>query len=323
MTNVHLCSTVHRGILPFLGDFLASVAGQTTADFDLWIALDGVAAETVVAALPMPGDGPTATAGRTAAAGALSDRLRFVAAGGSPADVRTALFAEVARVSAPDDVVVMADADDVLEAARVAAATAATRAADVSACPLRLIDGDGDDLGVRFAEPPEASPAALDELLPRGNVFGLSNSCYRLSALRAGLPVPSGCIAVDWYLATAAWLDGARLALERVPQMRYRQYAENLAPVVPPFTAEVLERTTAVVCRHHQLVEGHLSGKIGGSAARRAALRAAHRAADDFAAAIADPVVRDRYLAGLNRLPPPQAWWTMVAHPALEELWRT
>jgi len=345
---VHLCTTVHPGVLPFLDEFLASVAAQTDQAFDIWVALDGVSAGTVdeaVAALP-PADASEAGAGRPGGERRLGDRLRPVSASGTPAQVRDALFARAIEAADPDDLLVLADADDVLEAARGAAAPAAPpalpvlaaaaagvvapraaparaapRAADVSACALRLIDAGGADLGAGFCELADSSPATLDELLPRGNVFGLSNSSYRAAALRCGLPLPAAAVAVDWYLVTAAWLAGARLAVDPTVRMRYRRHGTNLAPVAPPFDTTALERATAVVVRHHELVAEHLLGQRAD--ARAAALRAARRAADEFAAAIEDPAVRDRYLAGLNRLPPPQAWWTMVAHPALEDLWRT
>jgi hypothetical protein len=183
---------------------------------------------------------------------------------------------------------------------------------------MALIDGVGDDLGRAFAVLPDPSPAALDELLAHGNVFGLSNSCYRTKALAACLPVPPSCAVVDWYLVTAARLRGARLALDAGCHMRYRQHGANLTPVLPPFTAASIARATGLVQSHHGLV-AELGGEGG---ALCGALRTARGALDTFAEAIADPALLERYVRALNELPPPQAWWTMVANVDLEGLWK-
>jgi hypothetical protein len=221
--------------MPYAAPFLASVAGQSDADVDVWLALDGVTAGQVRALMPV----------------GLAVRFVRAPAGSTPAEVRTALFTEV---SGSYELVVLVDADDVLEASRVAAAKAATREADVSACAMRLIDGAGADLGHAFGMLPDGSPAALDRLLARGNVFGLSNSCYRTAVLAACLPVPPACVAADWYLVTAARLRGARLALDAGRHMRYRQYGANIAPVLPPFSAAAISRATDIVQAHHEFV---------------------------------------------------------------------
>jgi len=58
------------------------------------------------------------------------------------------------------------------------------------------------------------------------------------------------------------------------------------------------------------------------AARRRAPGGAPRRGLDAFAAAIAEPALLERYVRAVNALPPPQAWWTMVANPELEGLWR-
>jgi hypothetical protein len=299
MSATVLCTTIHPQVLPYLAPFLASVAGQSDADVDVWFALDGVPAGQVRELLPS------------------GLRVRFIDAppGVAPAEVRTVLFSAVCQSY---ELAILADADDVLETSRVAAAKAATREVDVSACAMSLIDEAGADLGYAFGALPDGSPAALDELLAHGNVFGLSNSCYRTAVLDACLPVPPGCTVVDWYLATAARLHGGRLALDPERHMRYRQHRANIAPVLPPFSAASIVRATGIVRGHHELV----ANLDADDAPLRAALRAARSGLDAFAAAIAEPALLERYVRAVNALPPPQAWWTMVANPELEGLWR-
>jgi len=294
-----LCATIHPGVLPFVEPFLASIARQSDPDADVWLALDGVGAGQVRALAPA----------------GLSPRFLQAPAGSSPAEIRTVLFGEVSRSY---ELAVLADADDVLEVSRVAAAKAATRDTDVSACAMRLIDRAGGDLGRDFGGLADGSPASLDELLSRSNVFGLSNSCYRTSVLAACLPVPPTCAAADWYLVTAARLRGARLSFDPGRHLRYRQYEANIAPVLPPFSAASIVRATAIVRSHHALV----ARLDGGEGSLRAALRAARSDLELFVAAIADPAVLARYVRAVNELPPPQVWWTMVANLELEGLWR-
>jgi hypothetical protein len=298
VSSTALCTTVHTSVLPYVQPFLTSIAAQSDTDSDVWIVLDGIDAGLVRAAAP-PGL-----------------ILRFVRAreGSTPAEVRTTLFDEIGDSY---ELAVLVDADDLLEPSRVASAKASIREADVSACAMWLIDHSGGDLGRPFAALPDGSPAALDGLLPRGNVFGLSNSCYRMATLTACLPVPASCVAVDWYLVTAARLRGARLAFDDGRHMRYRQHEGNIAPVVPPFSPDSIARATGVVQRHHEVVAG-----LGGDVAMRAALRGAREALEVFVAAIAEPGLLERYVRALNELPSPQAWWTMVASSELEAVWR-
>ncbi len=295
-----VCATVHAGVLPFLEPWLASLRTQTDQAFDLCVAVDGVA----------PTDLPD-----------LPDEGRLVhvvrpAAGSTPVEVRNALFGEA---TAAWELIVAVDADDVLGPRRVGAAK--DPGDDLCACVLELVDRDGAALGRRFCEVGDDTPEGLGRLLPRANVFGLSNTVWRAGLLRECLPVPAGVLAADWYLATAAWLRGAALRLDRRPLMSYRQYGANIARVVPPFAPAVVRAATAVVLAHQCAVAGRLAAGAGGEAA---ALAAARRATERFAAAVvADEEALAAYCAALDRLPPPQAWWTIVADPALEDMWST
>lgn len=295
-----LCVVVHRGVLPFLPAWCASVAAQSDRAFDLCVALDGVAPEELPS---LPGEGR---------------EVQFVhpAPGRSPAEVRNELFAAVVGAY---KLIVAADADDLLAPERVAGARGGAARADLSACAMELIDHAGTPLGRRFCALADTSADALGRLLPRANVFGLSNTAWRAATLRACLPAPPGVVAVDWYLATAAWLRGARLAVDARPLMAYRQYADNTARVVPPFTPAVVRAAAAIVLGHQRAVVAELAPEAG---ARGAALRAALGVSERFAAVVLGDEARlAGYCAALARLPAPQAWWTIVADPALEEMW--
>src|SRR5206468_2366388 len=134
---------------------------------------------------------------------------------------------------------------------RVAAAERALDGADVDVCALELIDAAGRDLALAFV--PE--PAVIErERLAWRNVVGLSNSAYRTEVLRRCLPIPPECRAVDWLLAARARDQGARFHVDPAPRMRYRQHAQNAAPVLPPLDAAALERGVAAVLEHQRLL---------------------------------------------------------------------
>ena len=60
---------------------------------------------------------------------------------------------------------------------------------------------------------------------------------------------------VDWFLATKAWLLGARLAFDPVVRMDYRQHGANMAPIRFPFDANQVIRDTKKVRDHYRLLQ--------------------------------------------------------------------
>lgn len=290
-------STIHPGVVPYLGDFADSMLAQTDRDFDLRLSIDGVSDDRVP---------PTMTEG-------LGAELLRVPDGVGPAMVRQLAFSELVDSY---DTVVFVDADDVLHPTRVSAAKAALEEHDVSVCALRLVDGEGCDLGRDFAV--LAAGESIDDVMPRRNVVGLSNSAYRTETLRGCLPIPEGSVLVDWFLATMAWAQDASFALDPAPRMSYRQHGDNTARVVPPFSPDVVRGATRLVLAHYSLVLGdpRLSGD------RRRAVAAADARVRRFAEAVlSDEAGLRSYAAALDSLRPPTAWWTIVAHPDLEATW--
>lgn len=298
MSAIALYTAVYPAADRFLASWYTSVQAQTDRDFDLWISLDGLTEATVEEHL---GTRPVAT---------------FVVAepGSTPAQVRQQALS---RIADHYDAVVLVDSDDILHPDRVAAARASLEGADVAACGLRLVDAEGQPLGVSLATPGEAG---TEFALPRTNAFGLSNTVYRSDVLRACLPIPAAAALVDWYLITMAWLQSARLAFDPTPRMDYRQHGTNMARIRSPFTAERVKADTALVREHFRLV-------LDGLPTRALPARAAQvrDAAADVAAfdqrVVHDPAALSRYVRELNAAPPPVLWWASVAHPPLRSQW--
>jgi len=290
-------TTVYPGVEKFLTAWYQSVLAQTDKNFDLWVGVDSLNPQRVI---------------ETLRAGAHA--IHLITAAGSPAEIRQkAIEALVDEYSE----LVFVDSDDLLYPTRIEAARKALTRHDAVACALRIIDEEGRDLGITFGEACEQNPGLL---LPRYNVFGLSNTAYRTSVLRRCIPLPDQCQLVDWLLATRAWANGADLYFDREPQMAYRQYHANVARVLPPFSAQQVVDATRRVVSHYRCAltsERPINGKCGD------ALREAYVRAMVFENAITESVATlDCYVDELNRQTPRYIWWWCVAHPDLEHIWR-
>jgi hypothetical protein len=293
---VALYTTVYPAAEPFLADWARSVREQTDRNFDIWVGVhDWEVAPARQAIGPM--ERITWAPGRP---------------GATPAQVRSDALE---RLAAAYDGVILADSDDLLAPSRVAAARAALTRWDLSGCALRIVSESGADLGAVFGPAEGVDPCAL---LPRANVFGLSNSAYRSRCLADCLPLPADCALMDWLLATRAWLGGAAIAFDRVPRMAYRKYKHTTARVLGPFTAEGVRTATRLVLGHYEVL--FRTKPISGP--RADAVERARARVEEFSRAITcSEGVLERYVKALNQLPAEYVWWWCVAHPELEELW--
>ena len=296
-------TTVYPAVLPYLAEWYASVRAQTDSEFDLWIGVDALGRDEVLAAM-----------GADAVAAACITTV-MAPPGASPAQVRAHAIGRMV-----DDYygLVFTDSDDLLHPERVAAARAALESYDVAACALRMVDAEGRDLGVDFGPAEGEDPV---EMLPRNNVFGLSNTAYRTEMLRRCLPIPAENPLVDWLLATRAHALGARMAFDATPLMSYRQHGENIARVLPPFSGAEVDAASRHVLRHyHSLLDGPARLRDP----QRERIDAESRRVRTFHLSLAASAERRRrYIDALNALPPRYVWWWCVANPKLEDVWRS
>ena len=298
MSRLAVYTTWYPGVERFLPEWSRSLRDQTDRNFDLWVGVDGLDFRKAAEPLGTPSG------------------TRWVVAepGATPARVRERALS---RIVQEYPAVVFVDSDDLLMPSRVAAARAALEKHDVVGCALKIVDEEGKDLGARFGPPAGAEWA---ELLPRHNVFGLSNSAYRSDVLRQLLPLPEDCILIDWLFATRAWAQGHNLFFDEVPGMSYRQYGTNVAKVLPPFFEEGVVRATECVAGHYRLVLDNPLRRLG--PVPRARLEAAHARFTIFEKFLAaSPDGRRQYLEALNGLTPRYVWWWAVANSELEHLW--
>ena len=288
-----LYTTVHLASRPYLEPFFGSVAAQTDLEFDFWLGVDALRPEALGNA-------------------SVLEEAHFVVAepGDTPASLRGRAWAQIVTLY---DAVIFVDSDDVLYPERVAAAKKQLELDDVGGCALELIAENGVSLNKMLKAPLERD---WNELLPRCNVFGLSNTAYRCEVLAKTLPLPRDVAVVDWLVVTRAYLAGARLGFDTAPRMGYRQYESNTAQVTPPFTSAGIVRATAHVLTHLQCV---LQGQRNAEQYRRFGQRLTE--VQRFSERVQGDTL-STYTQKLNaRTQPVYLWWACVAHEELTYLW--
>jgi hypothetical protein len=125
---------------------------------------------------------------------------------------------------------------------------------------------------------------------------------------------------VDWFLATRAWLSGAKLIFDHTPRMDYRQHGQNMTQVRPPFTEMQITRDTLRVLHHMAIVKG----SVGRDVAMERVQRLVDVAQDIQVfhdRIVLRPPMLEAYISSLNVLEPAPVWWASVAHPSLRGMW--
>ncbi len=299
MHKVALYTTVYPGVEKYLSDWYRSILHQTDSGFDICIGVDALTPQSVINAIGADPHAMWIIAGKD----------------DSPASVRQNAIQEIVRNYST---VIFVDSDDLLEPTRVESSKKAMERFDVSACAMRIIDEKGNYTGLDLKMP---SGEDFGELLIQANIFGLSNTTYNSELLGSCMPIPSICTLMDWFMITRAWSLGAVLDFDPVCRMAYRQHPQNIARVVPPFTPKEVMFSTELVLNHYKLVLSYITQL---SSSQRDKLDLAFSRATDFNSAIrSHPSILHKYVEALNNLPTKHIWWTIVAHPQLEHIWKT
>ncbi len=293
-----LYTTVYPGVESYLAAWGQSVRAQEDTNWDLWIGVDSLDIDSVARAIDMPRP-PTWVEAR---------------AGSSPAQLRQQALAQIVEQYSA---VVLVDSDDILYPTRVAAARSWMETSQLNGCALDLVDQQGHRLGLTF--PPSIADAAA--LLPRGNLFGMSNTIYCSDLLRRCLPIPADCVLVDWFLATRAWALGAGLSFDFHARMAYRQHPRNIGRILAPFTSEQVRLCTRLVLQHYALL---LDGTADLPEPYRDELSVARASVYAFHLSIEEsPAILGRYTQTINQQPLLRFWWEHVARPDLEGIWKS
>lgn len=292
-------TTIYPGVEEYLPEWYRSVQAQTDQNFQLWIGLDGIEAGIV----------ETAIGAQLKAVWVPSEP------GNTPARIRQRSLEQIVE---DFDAVVLVDSDDILHPSRVAGARTALQTSELAACALRLVGQHRQDLGTTLTIPEQAAP---NDILPRNNVFGFSNSAYRSELLRRCLPIHEDIALVDWFLATKAWLMGAKLHFDPFARMEYRQHDANIAPIRFPFDANQVIRDTKKVLHHFHFLQTLPMENVLPD--RWAQVQEAATDVQLFSEhVVSQPKSLENYVRNLNVLDPRVVWWWDVAQPALQWMWK-
>ena len=299
MQKIAVYTTIYPGVKSFLPDWHRSVQEQTDQDFQLWVGLDQIEPSEVESTIGAPLDAVWVSTTRSS----------------TPAQIREE---SLARIVNDFDAVVLVDSDDILHPTRVAAARASLQDSELTACALRLVDHQRQDLGKTLTLPRHMEP---DEILPRNNIFGFSNSAYRSELLRKCLPLPVEGSLIDWFVATKAWLLGASLSFDPVARMDYRQHGANTAGIRFPFSVSQIVQSTARVREHYRMLLNSSMDNVVPE--RREELQEAAADAKLFwERVVSQPDTLEDYVHNLNNLEPQTVWWWEVAQPELQRFWK-
>lgn len=288
-------ATCYPGVERYLPQWRDSLLAQTDHNAGVYIGLDGVDPDRVREML-----GPHVSA-------------QFVLSlpGDTPASLRSRALLSL---SGEFDAVILTDMDDVLLPTRTAMAKDSLARNDLYCCAMQIMEDEQIMDGAIF-DPGLRSGGPIGY-----NVFGMTNTAWRSRLLRSCLPVPPDCMLMDWLLATRAWGAGARVAYDRVPQMRYRQYGDNTARILPPFATRQILQACRLAMAHYDFVIEESEWRYPHMTD---SLKIARRTAKDFQSAVEESeVVLTDYVEALNKLPARHVWWDCVAHPELEKIWK-
>jgi hypothetical protein len=297
--RIAVYTTIYPGSEAYLLDWYRSVKGQEDQNFQLWIGLDGIGSKAVESVI-----------GSHVEAMWVPSRQND-----TPARIRQR---SLTRIAEKCDAVVLVDSDDVMHPSRVASARVALQSSDVTGCALRLVDEQMEDSGDVLTLSGTMNP---EDVLPRNNVFGFSNSAYRSELLRRCLPIPAEAELVDWYMATRAWMMGATLTFDPIPRMDYRQYGANMAPIRFPFDKQQVTRDTRKVLEHFRLLQASpLESALSDRLAK--VQEVATEVQLFYERVVLTPGALESYVRELNRLELHVVWWWDVAQPTLQWMWK-
>lgn len=297
-SSLGVYTTIYPAVRGYLADWHRSLRAQTDKGFELWIGLDAIDAKEVQEIIGSEVDAHWLRAPE----------------GSTPGEIRQMALSRMVVTHAG---VVLVDSDDLLEPTRVEAARDQLDRCELGGCALRLVDERGDDLNLTFRLPDQLDP---EDVFPRWNVFGFSNSAFRSSLLRRCLPIPRDAVLVDWFLATRAWLMGSEIDFDRVPRMKYRQYPGTMAHVRLPFSTHQVFSHTEAVRRHFRLALVELPADY--IEERYEALVNVQRDIEHFWQRVVHEKAKlESYVQALNALTPIPIWWTSVAYPSLRTMW--
>ena len=293
--SIALYTTIYPGVESYFTQWCQSLKDQTDLDIDIWIGLDDISVESA-----------RKITGKTIDPNwIIFKKIR------NPAKIRNNA---INRIINKYDALIFSDCDDLLEPSRIQRTRALLKTHDVVGCAMNLIDSSGNDLNILLSEPDDWN---IEKNILKTNIFGLTNSAYKSTTLLKCMPIPEDCALVDWYLISRAVEQKADIIFSREALVSYRQYDNNIARILPPFTEKDLLKAADCIKNHYTCLLTTLPNKE--SRFCRNVAEENDRFLDFFRIVCESSTKIKEYLMELNKLSGPFLWWEWVNHPALEE----
>lgn len=232
-------TVVYPKALPYLSDVCKSAKLQTRQDFDILVVNDGCDCNSIKAALPE------------------QNVIIIDAAGGFSANRIQGI--EYARTH-NYEYLLFCDADDTFSPVRYEHTIEkfAHKEADIIVCNLNIVDEQLNILIKNYFSKEIPLSCWIDaDFIQDKNIFGMSNTAIRLSALHHPINIPEMPI-VDWYLFTSLLHDGLKAWYTEEALVDYRQYSDNMIGI-NKFDVESVRRLTRLKLNHYKLLieNGH------------------------------------------------------------------
>ena len=232
-------TVVYPKALPYLSDVCKSAKLQTRQDFDILVVNDGCDCNSIKAALPELNVIIIDAVGRFSA-----NRI---------------LGIEYARAQ-QYEYLLFCDADDTFSPIRYEHTIEAFEQsdADIIVSNLNIVDEQLNILIKNYFSKEIPQSCWIDaDFIQDKNIFGMSNTAIRLSALHHPISIPETPI-VDWYLFTILLIDGLKAWYTEESFVDYRQYSDNMIGI-NKFDVESVRKLTSLKLNHYKLLiaNGH------------------------------------------------------------------
>ena len=233
--EVVVIGTVYPGVEKYLSDYISSLNNQTTQDFDILLANDGL--------------------------GDLGSVFKKSNLNCKSVDVKGSISSNRRNIirHAKDmgyQKLIFADSDDMFEDNRVEVVNELLDVASVVVNDLGLTNKDGVDVSPRYFSPRFNEAEIIKEnMIYNGNIMGLSNTAVRIEAL-ADLPalIDGDSIAFDWYLWAGILHNGNEAYFTGKTATKYRIYGDNTVGLPQSYSVNNVCKGIEVKQQHYKLM---------------------------------------------------------------------